>query len=66
MFFWVLFIVTILTLLGLIFLNGLAISRSSGPPPTPTNWWMLIGIAFAHGLLWALVLQGFASLFSGG
>lgn len=64
MFFWVFAIVFILAMLGLIFLNGLAISRSSGPP-TPTNWWLLIGTAIFLAVFFAGLFQSIAFLFGG-
>lgn len=63
MFFWVFFIVSIICMAILIFLNGLAEHMASGPPPTPTNWWLMTGISVGCGLVFALIVQGLASFF---
>jgi len=63
MFLWVFLVVTIFCMAILLFLNGLAEHMASGPPPTPTNWWLMAGISVVCGLFTALVVQGIASFF---
>ena len=62
MFWWIFAIVWIICLLLLIFGEGLARSRASGPGE-PVNWWATIGWSGAAALMFALVIQGLISLF---
>lgn len=62
MFLWIFFAVWIICLLLLIFLEGVARSRASGPGE-PVNWWSTIGWSGGAALVLALVIQGIISLF---
>ena len=63
MFWWIFVIAWIVLVVLLMFLEGLARSRASGPGE-PVNWWSTIGWAGGGALLLALVIQGIISLFS--